>query len=370
MKSIIALSVAFVVLLGASIGFYIWYFDDSSNTYVYDYKKNNSYQSYSSSTNQYNHEENYLSHNTYENHTQTNEEKPYESQANSLANNTIASEPNTTNVNIQKENTTTQKESVNTQDNNTSAQEKNTTTEVKKEKTQSHAQIIQTKTTQTIQNKNTQDVKQTHKKTNTYKNTMQEYIAKGKTSRYEPQLSNDFVKVYVLDGKNLSDYRIGVLKEMINPIENNSQDYNLTIFIDMLSNDNMKLSIYNKDIVFEKNKKKYNYVDVKISNLKFLFDKNGYSEYSNEDLLEKINQNLAREDIIKKVKIQGYADDRGSTFANYMIGLNRAMNVAKHFFSFTEVIEIESLGKDTYPTKDKSDSQRQNNRKVEISFYN
>ncbi|HEC1773321.1 TPA: hypothetical protein R1721_000859 [Campylobacter lari] len=342
MKSIIAFSIAFVVLIGASIGFYMWYFEDDSNTYVYDYKKSSSYQSYTPPSTQYNQERNNISDNTYQSQ-QTNQEPLKEE--NPVQNNPIIDE-----------NTSTQEVVPTTQTN---------IAEVSKNETIAPKVAQEEKKVPAENNKQTNVKKE---KTTKYKNTMQEYIAKGKTSRYEPRLSDDFVKVYVLDGKSLSDYRVDMLKEMINPVKANSQDYNLTIFIDMLSNDNMKLSIYNKDIVFAKNKKKYNYVDVKISDLKFLFERNGYSEYSNENLLEKINQNLAREDILKRVKIQGYADDRGSTFANYMIGLNRAMNVAKHFFSFTEVIEIESLGKDTYPIKDKSDSQRQNNRKVEISF--
>ncbi|WP_257906599.1 OmpA domain-containing protein [Campylobacter lari] len=342
MKSIIAFSIAFVVLIGASIGFYMWYFEDDSNTYVYDYKKSSSYQSYTPPSTQYNQERNNINDNTYQ--SQQTVQEPLKEE-NPVQNNPIIDE-----------NTSTQ-EVVPTTQTNIAEVSKNETIAPK---------VAQEEKKVPVENNKQTNVKK--EKTTKYKNTMQEYIAKGKTSRYEPRLSDDFVKVYVLDGKSLSDYRVNVLKEMINPVKANSQDYNLTIFIDMLSNDNMKLSIYNKDIVFAKNKKKYNYVNVKISDLKFLFERNGYSEYSNENLLEKINQNLAREDIIKRVKIQGYADDRGSTFANYMIGLNRAMNVAKHFFSFTEVIEIESLGKDTYPTKDKSDSQRQNNRKVEISF--
>ncbi|EAI8624841.1 hypothetical protein I9Q28_03225 [Campylobacter lari] len=345
MKSIIAFSIAFVVLIGASVGFYMWYFEDDSNTYVYDYKKSSSYQSYTPPSTQYNQERNNISDNTYYPSQQINPES-------------LKEETPVQNNPTIDENTSTQEVAPTTQTNIAEVSKNETIT----------PKVAQEEQKVLVENNKQTSVKK--EKTTKYKNTMQEYIAKGKTSRYEPRLSNDFVKVYVLDGKSLSDYRVDMLKEMINPVKINSQDYNLTIFIDMLSNDNMKLSIYNKDIVFAKNKKKYNYVDVKISDLKFLFERNGYSEYSNENLLEKINQNLAREDILKRVKIQGYADDRGSTFANYMIGLNRAMNVAKHFFSFTEVIEIESLGKDTYPTKDKSDSQRQNNRKVEISFYN
>ncbi|MCR6575042.1 hypothetical protein CINS5915_01460 [Campylobacter insulaenigrae] len=332
MKGIIALGAALIILLGASIGFYIWYFNDEK-TYVYDYTKDKK---------------------TYENY----------SNANQNYNNTQSNNAYDLNSNNSYQTPIYHNEEKHEQDYNL------TTTPITQNKTdQEKLQYHKTNNTNTNEkiNKNTQI---SSKKQNIKTNIMQEYIEKGKTSKYEKKLSNEFVKVYVLDGKTLSDYRINLLNEMIRPIAENSQDYNLTIFIQMLPNDNMNLSIYNKDIVFEKNKKKYNYVDMKIKDFKFLFERNGYDKYSNEDILQQIDQKLARESVLKRIKIQGYADDRGSSFANYMIGLNRAMNIAKHFFAFTELIEIQSFGKENYPLKDKSDQQRQDNRKVEISFYN
>ncbi|MCR6590577.1 Probable periplasmic protein Cj0776c [Campylobacter insulaenigrae] len=338
MKGIIALGAALIILLGASIGFYIWYFNDEK-TYVYDYTKDKkTYENYSNANQNYNNTQSnnaydLNSNNSYQTAIYHNEEKD------------IQEEKHEQDYNL-------------------------TTTPITQNKTdQEKLQYHKTNNTNTNEkiNKNTQI---SSKKQNIKTNIMQEYIEKGKTSKYEKKLSNEFVKVYVLDGKTLSDYRISLLSEMIRPIAENSQDYNLTIFIQMLPNDNMNLSVYNKDIVFEKNKKKYNYVDMKIEDFKFLFERNGYDKYSNEDILQQIDQKLARENVLKRIKIQGYADDRGSSFANYMIGLNRAMNVAKHFFAFTELIEIQSFGKENYPLKDKSDQQRQDNRKVEISFYN
>ncbi|EAJ6191809.1 hypothetical protein DK615_06875, partial [Campylobacter lari] len=210
MKSIIAFSIAFVVLIGASIGFYMWYFEDDSNTYVYDYKKSNSYQSYTPPSTQYNQERNNISDNTY--------------QSEQIAQESLKEEIPVQNDPIIDENTSTQEVTPTIQTN---------IAEVSKNET------ITPKTTQEKEKTPVENNKQTSvkkEKTTKYKNTMQEYIAKGKTSRYEPRLSNDFVKVYVLDGKSLSDYRIDMLKEMINPVKVNSQDYNLTIFIDMLSN--------------------------------------------------------------------------------------------------------------------------------------
>ncbi|WP_291952589.1 hypothetical protein [Campylobacter sp.] len=345
MKGIIALSVVLVILLSAGIGFYIWYFDDEK-TYVYNYTKDEkTYENYSNTNKSYNDTQNnnIYSSNTNNDTYQANQNKKnynqYEKQEYDVA--TTSTPANNTN----KENN---------QEKHYEYNETNNTKDIKIDSVE-NKQNVSTKK---------QNIKMKHK------NIMQEYIEKGKNSKYEKKLSNDFVKVYVLDGKTLSDYRINLLNEMIRPIMENSQDYNLTIFIQMLPNDNMNLSIYNKDIVFEKNKKKYNYVDMKLKDFKFLFERNGYDKYSNENILEEIDQKLARENVLKRIKIQGYADDRGSSFANYMIGLNRAMNVAKHFFAFTEVIEVQSFGKDNYPLKDKSIQQRQDNRKVEISFYN
>ncbi|MCR6571997.1 hypothetical protein [Campylobacter insulaenigrae] len=338
MKGIIALGAALIILLGASIGFYIWYFNDEK-TYVYDYTKDKkTYENYSNANQNYN---NTQSNNAYD----LNSNNSYQTAIHHNEEEDIQEEKHEQDYNL-------------------------TTTPITQNKAdQEKFQYHKTNNTNTNEkiNKNTQI---SSKKQNIKTNIMQEYIEKGKTSKYEKKLSNEFVKVYVLDGKTLSDYRISLLSEMIRPIAENSQDYNLTIFIQMLPNDNMNLSIYNKDIVFEKNKKKYNYVDMKIKDFKFLFERNGYDKYSNEDILQQIDQKLARESVLKRIKIQGYADDRGSSFANYMIGLNRAMNVAKHFFAFTELIEIQSFGKENYPLKDKSDQQRQDNRKVEISFYN
>lgn len=352
MKSIIALGVALIILLGASIGFYVWYFDDEK-TYVYDYaKENNSYKNYSSTNQDY-------SYNTQNNNT-------YNQNLNSYTNETNEPTQIPSIQEVQENSNNTANINNNLKD-DTSKKEEIINNEKPTNPTQEESKPIKNSTKEEQASSFKQ--KPTSSKSQ-YKSTMQEYIEKGKTSRYESRLSSDFVKVYVLNGKTLSDYRIGLLNEMIRPIAENSKDYNLTIFIQMLPNDNMNLSIYNKDIIFDKNKKKYKYVNMDIKDSKFLFDRNGYSDYSNEDILEKINQSLAREDIIKRVKIRGYADDRGSSFANYMIGLNRAMNAAKHFFTFTEVVQIQSLGKDQYPLKDKSDQQRQDNRKVEISFYN
>ncbi|EOI5102858.1 hypothetical protein ACMTBZ_000909, partial [Campylobacter jejuni] len=85
---------------------------------------------------------------------------------------------------------------------------------------------------------------------NKYLNTAREYLNIGKNSRLEPELSTENMKVYILDGKFLSQYRINLLKDMLSVIQDNAKDYYLSVFVKMLSKGEMKLTIYNKEIIF------------------------------------------------------------------------------------------------------------------------
>ncbi|EOH9778104.1 hypothetical protein ACME6J_001899, partial [Campylobacter jejuni] len=82
---------------------------------------------------------------------------------------------------------------------------------------------------------------------NKYLNTAREYLNIGKNSRLEPELSTENMKVYILDGKFLSQYRINLLKDMLSVIQDNAKDYYLSVFVKMLSKGEMKLTIYNKE---------------------------------------------------------------------------------------------------------------------------
>ncbi|EFT7190527.1 hypothetical protein HVH97_001825, partial [Campylobacter jejuni] len=78
---------------------------------------------------------------------------------------------------------------------------------------------------------------------NKYLNTAREYLSIGKNSRLEPELSTENMKVYILDGKFLSQYRINLLKDMLSIIQDNAKDYYLSIFVKMLPKGEMKLTI-------------------------------------------------------------------------------------------------------------------------------
>ena len=202
-------------------------------------------------------------------------------------------------------------------------------------------------------------------------NPIKEYQRIGKNSKYEPDLSSEYVKVYVMNGKSLTEYRKGLLKNMLEPVVLKSKDYNLTIFIQMLPNNNMNLSIYNKDIIFSDKKKSYKYMDTyKLEDIALFFNKNESNNFTNQSFLEQLNSKIKREDIIKKVIFTGYTDYKGSVFSNHMLGLSRSLSVARYFFPFSEIIEIRSVGKDDYPMKDKTKQQREKNRKVKIDFDN
>ncbi|EAI0690831.1 hypothetical protein E0371_06095 [Campylobacter coli] len=158
----------------------------------------------------------------------------------------------------------------------------------------------------------------------------QEYLSLGKNSRLEPQLSTENMKVYVLDGKFLSDYRIKLLKDMLTSIEDNSKDYFLSVFVKMLPKGEMNLTIYNKDIIFSDMKKAYKYISI---------DK--ISPYVKTP--EMLNQYVAREEIIERLKFQIKTQGKGSDFSKHINSLKAGLDTAQYFFPFCEIIEITSV---------------------------
>ncbi|EAI8832708.1 hypothetical protein CX019_05885 [Campylobacter coli] len=181
----------------------------------------------------------------------------------------------------------------------------------------------------TLKSQNTNKSNKTNHKAKKL-NPAQEYLSLGKNSRLEPQLSTENMKVYVLDGKFLSDYRIKLLKDMLTSIEDNSKDYFLSVFVKMLPKGEMNLTIYNKDIIFSDMKKAYKYISI---------DK--ISPYVKTP--EMLNQYVAREEIIERLKFQIKTQGKGSDFSKHINSLKAGLNTAQYFFPFCEIIEITSV---------------------------
>lgn len=95
------------------------------------------------------------------------------------------------------------------------------------------------------------------------------------------------MKVYVLDGKFLSQYRINLLKDMLSIIQDNAKDYYLSIFVKILPKGEMKLTIYNKEIIFSDMKKAYKYISL-----------DRLSPYLNNP--KELNEHIAREENFRK----------------------------------------------------------------------
>ncbi|MBZ7964328.1 hypothetical protein [Campylobacter sp. 2457A] len=157
----------------------------------------------------------------------------------------------------------------------------------------------------------------------------EEYLTIGKDSRLEPQLSTEGMQVYILDGKFLSDYRINLLKEILEPIQTNAKDYNLAIFVKMLPKGEMKLTVYNKDIIFSDMRKAYKYISV--DRIKPYMDNP-----------QEIDSHIAREEKIKKISIQIKKEGKGSEFSKHIKSLKTGANFAQYFFPFCEMVEISS----------------------------
>lgn len=159
--------------------------------------------------------------------------------------------------------------------------------------------------------------------------TIKEYQQKGKDSRFEPKLSSETMKVYVMHGKALTQYRIELLEDMLIPVQSRAQDYNLTVFIEMLPKHKMNISIYNKDIIFSHMKKAYRYI-----NIKQLAPHLGN--------LNELNSKVKREEIIERIEFKSDEEFKGSDFAKHIKSLKRRLETAQFFFPFTEIIEIKS----------------------------
>lgn len=165
---------------------------------------------------------------------------------------------------------------------------------------------------------------------NKYLNTAREYLNIVKNSRLEPELSTENMKVYVLDGKFLSQYRINLLKDMLSVIQDNAKDYYLSIFVKMLPKGEMKLTIYNKEIIFSDMKKAYKYISL-----------DRLSPYLNNP--KELNEHVAREEILERLKLQIKKDGKGSDFSKHIKSLKTGLNTAQYFFPFCEIIEISSI---------------------------
>lgn len=165
---------------------------------------------------------------------------------------------------------------------------------------------------------------------NKYLNTAREYLSIGKNSRLEPELSTENMKVYILDGKFLSQYRINLLKDMLSVIQDNAKDYYLSIFVKMLPKGEMKLTIYNKEIIFSNMKKAYKYISL-----------DRLSPYLNNP--KELNEHVAREEILERLKLQIKKDGKGSDFSKHIKSLKTGLNTAQYFFPFCEIIEISSI---------------------------
>lgn len=171
-----------------------------------------------------------------------------------------------------------------------------------------------------------------HNKQKTKISTIKEYQQKGKDSRLEPELSSETVKVYVMEGKALSEYRINLLKDMLEPVQSRSKDYNISVFIQMLPKHEMKISIYNKDIIFSNMKKAYKHIDVR-----------QLAPYLSNP--ESLNANIKREEIIERMAFKVEENAKGSDFSRHIKGLKKGLETAQYFFPFCEIIEVSAKSK-------------------------
>lgn len=314
---IVSILIAIVVILG---GTYYYLFEYSkpknytlnTNTYAEQKSHTNNYDnSYSSSIQTNNSSSNV---NTNNNTIQKQETNPLDENQ-SLNNDTNTS--NNINTNENKQNLDTDKEKL-------KQENKQAKIEALKKEISKQQKILE-------REKAVKKELQSNKSNkNKYLNTAREYLSIGKNSRLEPELSTENMKVYILDGKFLSQYRINLLKDMLSVIQDNAKDYYLSVFVKMLPKGEMKLTIYNKEIIFSDMKKAYKYISL-----------DRLSPYLNNP--KELNEHVAREEILERLKLQIRKDGKGSDFSKHIKSLKTGLNTAQYFFPFCEIIEISSI---------------------------
>ncbi|HDZ5065971.1 TPA: hypothetical protein RTH01_001254 [Campylobacter jejuni] len=294
--------------------------------YLFEYSKP---KNYTSNTNTYA-EQNYD--NSYSSSNQTNNNSSdaninnniIQKQETNLPNENQSLSNNIFNTTISENNQSLNDNTTNNVNTNENKQNLNTDKEKLKQENNKHQKILER---EKAVKKELQSDKSNKNK---YLNTAREYLSIGKNSRLEPELSTENMKVYVLDGKFLSQYRIDLLKDMLSVIQDNAKDYYLSIFVKMLPKGEMQLTIYNKEIIFSDMKKAYKYISL---------DK--LSPYLNNP--KELNEHVAREEILERLKFQIKKDGKGSDFSKHIKSLKTGLNTAQYFFPFCEIIEISSI---------------------------
>ena len=197
---LVAIFIAVIALLGGTY-YYLFEYSATSNTPNYSYS------------------------NTTENYKQNTPQNTQE-QTNTPSN--IPSIDTQRDLNEQNISSTQENTSVIEEQNSQNVQE-NLKTQIpqKNEKKQTQTEKISENKNIPKSNKDANPLKlvSNSQKTKGKLSTIKEYQQRGKDSRLEPQLSSETLKVYVVDGKALSDYRINLLKDMLKPVQNRSKDY-------------------------------------------------------------------------------------------------------------------------------------------------
>ncbi|HDZ5084800.1 TPA: hypothetical protein RTH03_000025 [Campylobacter jejuni] len=294
--------------------------------YLFEYSKPKNYTSNTSTYAEQNYDNSYSSSNqTNNNSSDVNiNNNIIQKQETNLPNENQSLNNNIFNTTISENNQSLNDNTTNNVNTNENKQNLNTDKEKLKQENNKHQKILER---EKAVKKELQSDKSNKNK---YLNTAREYLSIGKNSRLEPELSTENMKVYVLDGKFLSQYRIDLLKDMLSVIQDNAKDYYLSIFVKMLPKGEMQLTIYNKEIIFSDMKKAYKYISL---------DK--LSPYLNNP--KELNEHVAREEILERLKFQIKKDGKGSDFSKHIKSLKTGLNTAQYFFPFCEIIEISSI---------------------------
>lgn len=169
-----------------------------------------------------------------------------------------------------------------------------------------------------------------------------ELLAKSKrdTSLGEPRYN-----VYILDSAKLTKAQRKLVNEITTTFSIRGGYFVYEIFVQKISNENLRLYVFNKDLL---NNNKWEKLNANaLPNMLFKFNKANVLSIKNSFYMRDLKLSLGKNAKIKAMQISGYTDESGSRAYNYALGLKRSAAVASEFLRQLGKITLDSYGKDS-----------------------
>lgn len=220
----------------------------------------------------------------------------------------------------------------------------------------------QTQNTQTQQNAHVSD---THSQNLTAQGSLRaEYNAFMQRAKRDTSLGEPRYSVYVLDSQKLNTKEKATINEITTTLSRRGGYLRYTLFVEKLSDDNMRIYLFNENLLDEQN---WLSKGLNLPHLWFKFNQSSIQSVKNSFHIDKLKRNIGKSKL-KSIELSGHTDEIGNNFYNYMLGLKRSAAIASEFLRQSGKITLQSFGKDKPISQGLSENERYKNRRVEVKF--